>query len=268
MGINKRKDGSIVKKLPSYMKFFPFIMPNRVGSSVYFNQQIVLDKTLAYCEEHNISIFNVFIAALLKLGQEKPIFNRFVVGKRIYQRDHISICFIAKKELSESSTETSVKIFFDQGDTLSDVVSKVKKGVSKVKQGDDDATDKDIDLLTNLPKWITTLIFKCISIMNHFGLLSKKFMDDNPLFSTAYVTNVGSIGIDAPYHHLYEFGTVSVFASLGKIDNKPIVENGLVKVKKAVNVNFTIDERIADGVYMAKALGTFVKYMEDPSLLN
>jgi len=35
-----------------------------------------------------------------------------------------------------------------------------------------------------------------------------------------------------------------------------------------VNIKFTIDERIADGVHMAKALGDFQRYMENPELLE
>jgi len=268
MGLRKRKDGVMIKELPSYVKFFPFIMPNRIGSSVYFSQQVVLDKTMLYCQNNEEKIFNIFIAALIKLGQDKPVFNRFIVGKRMYQRNDLSIGFIAKKELTETSTETSVKVYFDEDDKLRDVSCKVSEAVQKVKTGEEHDIDNSVDLLTSLPKWITALIFKFVSAFNHFGILSKSFMDGNPLFATAYVTNVGSIGIDAPFHHLYELGTISIFASLGKIVDKPIVKNGEIVIAKVVNVNFTIDERIADGLYMAKALGDFVKYMEDPSLLE
>lgn len=268
MGIKKRADGNVISSLPTYVKFFPFIMPKRIGASVYFSQKIILDHTLEYAQEKDIKIFHIFIAALKKLGYEKPVFNRFVVGKRVYQRNHMAFSFMAKKELTEKAPETNVKVFLDQSDTLSDISKKVSDKVQAVKNGDFDTTDHTIELLTSLPKWMTAFIFLGVNILNHFGFLSRKFIDDNPLFSSAYLTNVGSIGLEAPFHHMYEFGTTSLFASLGKIHESVIIRDGQVTKAHVVHVNFTIDERIADGIYMAKALNDFVYYMENPEVLE
>lgn len=268
MGIYNRSDGKIINSLPNYVKFFPFIMPSRIGSSVYFSQKIVLDHTLKYCEEKDIKIFHIFIGALKKLGYEKPVFNRFVVGKRVYQRNHMAFSFMAKKEMTEKAPETNVKVYFDEKDTLTDISQKLSKKINAVKSGEFDNTDHTIAFLTSLPKWMTSLIFLGVNTMNHFGLLSRKFIDENPLFSSAYLTNVGSIGLEAPFHHMYEFGTTSLFASLGKIHEEVIVENGQIRIGHVVHVNFTIDERIADGIYMAKALNDFVYYMENPEVLE
>jgi hypothetical protein len=268
MGIYHRADGKVLNSLPNYVKFFPFIMPNRIGASVYFSQKIILDSTLLYCQDKNIKIFHVFIAALKKLGYEKPVFNRFVVGKRVYQRNHMAFSFMAKKEMTETSPESNVKVFFEEKDTLADISKKIHDKVNGVKTGAFDSTDQTIDFLTSLPKWITSLIFSGVNFMNHFGLLSRKFIDENPLFSSAYLTNVGSIGLEAPFHHMYEFGTTSLFVSLGKIHEEVIIKDGQMTKAHVVHVNFTIDERIADGIYMAKALNDFVYYMENPEVLE
>jgi pyruvate/2-oxoglutarate dehydrogenase complex dihydrolipoamide acyltransferase (E2) component len=56
---------------------------------------------------------------------------------------------------------------------------------------------------------------------------------------------------------------------LGKIQKEPLVsDDNSIIVGDVVNINFTIDERIADGVGMAKALGDFCRYMENPELLE
>ncbi|MCK5763311.1 MAG: 2-oxo acid dehydrogenase subunit E2 [Clostridiales bacterium] len=269
MGIYNRADGKVVNDLPTYIKFFPFIMRKRMDASIYFSQKIDLTETMKYSEENDIKIFHIFIAALLKLGIEKPAFNRFVVGKRVYQRNELVIGFMAKSKLDEKSDEISVKVYFDEKDDIFDVKRKVQEKVDVVKSGDSFNADKTIDILTKLPKFITSFIFFIIRRMDHFGLLSKNFIDDNPLFVSAYVTNVGSIGIDAPFHHMYEWGTTSLFAALGMIQKDYIIDGkGNAKITDVVNINFTIDERIVDGIYMAKALDGFKKYMENPSLLE
>ncbi|MBN2853457.1 MAG: 2-oxo acid dehydrogenase subunit E2 [Clostridia bacterium] len=269
MGIYNRADGKYIKELPTYIKFFPFIMRKRLDASVYFSQKIDLSKTMEYMKEHDVKIFHIFIAALLKLGIEKPVFNRFVVGKRVYQRKDLVIGFMAKQALDEKSKEISVKVYFEKTDKLDDVKRKVQEKVDIVKNKGEFNVDSTIDTLMALPKWMTTLIFFVIRKIDHLGLLSKKFIDDNPMYVSAYVTNVGSIGLDAPFHHMYEWGTTSIFAALGKIHKDYIIDdNSQMRITDVANINFTIDERIADGIYMAKALNDFKSYMENPSLLE
>lgn len=269
MGIYNRADGKYIKDLPSYIKFFPFIMKRRLDSSIFFSQKIDLTKTVEYSKKNDIKIFHIFIAALFKLGLEKPAFNRFVAGKRVYQRNEYVFGFMAKKIIDEKSEEISVKVYLDKNDNIFDIKEKVQAKVDIVKNGGSFEADNTINILTSLPKFITTFIFFIVTKINNFGLLSKKFIDDNPLFVSTYVTNVGSIGIDAPFHHMYEFGTASLFAALGKVKKDYIIdENEKIVITDVVNVNFTIDERIVDGVYMAKALDNFKKYMENPELLE
>jgi len=248
MGIFNRADGTYIKNLPTYIKFFPFLMRKRLDASIFFSQKIDLSKTLQYSKEKNIKIFHIFIAALLKLGVTKPVFNRFVVGKRVYQRNHLVIGFMAKKQLNEKSEEISIKVFFDEKDNIFDVKRKVQQKVDTVKNGGDFKADNTIDILTSLPKFITTFIFFMLRKIDNLGLLSRKFIDDNPLYVSAYVTNV---------------------AALGKIHKDYVIDDiGNSKITDIVNINFTIDERIADGIYMAKALNDFKKYMENPNLLE
>ena len=268
MGIYKRADGNYLKNLPSYIKFFPFLMTSRNSAAVYFSQQIDLTKTVSYCEKNNTKIFHIFIAALVRVAAERPAFNRFVVGKRLYQRNAIIIGFMAKQELTEEAQEISVKVHFEPTDRLQDVQEKIKEKVDVVKSGSGFAADDTIETLLKLPKFVTSFIFFFMRLIDHFGLLTKSFIDENPLYTSAYVTNVGSIGLDAPFHHMYEWGTTSVFAALGKIHPDCIIKDGEITITDVVNVNFTVDERIADGIYMAKSLGYFKTYMENPELLE
>ncbi|MCK7488727.1 MAG: hypothetical protein MZU97_26930 [Bacillus subtilis] len=46
----------------------------------------------------------------------------------------------------------------------------------------------------------------------------------DPIYSTAFFTNLGSIGMDTIYHHLYNWGTCSIFISVGKLKKGPLYE--------------------------------------------
>ena len=91
----------------------------------------------------------------------------------------------------------------------------------------------------------------------------------DPLCSSAFMANLGSIGFSAPYHHLFEYGTTSLFGTIGKITKTPVVdENGQIVVKDIVMIRWTFDERVTDGFYAAQGLAVFEKYMRDPSALE
>ena len=79
----------------------------------------------------------------------------------------------------------------------------------------------------------------------------------------------GSIGIDPIYHHLYDFGTTSVFLALGKKQRVQVVEpDGSVVVKRVVRVKFVLDERICDGQYYAESFRIFRRLLKKPEQLE
>ena len=92
---------------------------------------------------------------------------------------------------------------------------------------------------------------------------------NDPLYSSAYVVNLGSVGLEAAYHHLYEYGNIPFFIVLGKVKKAPVVgDDGELSVREVVNIRYTFDERITDGFYTSTALERFREYIENPQLLD
>jgi hypothetical protein len=90
-----------------------------------------------------------------------------------------------------------------------------------------------------------------------------------PFFSSVFFTNVGSVGIDAPFHHNFEFGTCGLFVAIGKIRRERVVdEAGKAEMRDRVKVTFTYDDRITDGIYCGRAIDLLRSLVEDPSALE
>ena len=69
------------------------------------------------------------------------------------------------------------------------------------------------------------------------------------------MANLGSIEIDAAYHHLYEHGNCPLFVTIGKIERVPVVGDGdAIEARDVVRLKWSFDERIEDGLYCARAL--------------
>jgi hypothetical protein len=122
------------------------------------------------------------------------------VGRRIYQRNKIVFSFVTKKELTEQSAETNIKMEFEPTDTIQTVAQKIWDEVAKVKKS---TTSKDEDIterLTRLPRWLTRLLMWGWKIFDYFHILPASAIKGDALYCTAYFANLGSIGIDAIQH--------------------------------------------------------------------
>jgi hypothetical protein len=76
---------------------------------------------------------------------------------------------------------------------------------------------------------------------------------------------MASLGMPAVYHHLYEYGTVGVFGSLGRPVTEPGSPTSGPDRRRSMEVKWTFDERADDGLAAWYALRHFKAVMEDPT---
>jgi pyruvate dehydrogenase E2 component (dihydrolipoamide acetyltransferase) len=83
--------------------------------------------------------------------------------------------------------------------------------------------------------------------------------------STFTVTNFGAIGGEyaTPILNHPEVGILGI----GKLKQRPVVEDGEVVAKHTLPISLTIDHRIVDGADAAAFANTFMEYVENPELL-
>jgi hypothetical protein len=278
MFTKKRCDGTYIKDLPYFTRFMPFIMPTRSESVIYFEQDFDVTKALAYVRAANadrpeggkrLTLFQVFLCAAVRTIALRPKLNRFVAGLRYYRRNRIVFNFVAKKQLTDGGEEINVTLPFSPYETLSTLPSKVADSVSRLKKGG--ATDAD-DLnafLAKLPRFVNRIVVRALFFLDYHNGLPYSFIKGMPFFSSIFFTNVGSVGIDAPFHHNFEFGTCGLFVAIGKIRRERRVDaEDKAFDKEMVKVTFTYDDRIADGIYCGRAIDLLRSMVEDPSTLE
>jgi hypothetical protein len=268
-----RRDGRVIK-MHALNAMFPYIMKSRTESLVYFNAELDVENLLEYIEKKKaegieLKFFQIFVAAVVKLFKERPHLNRFVTGRRTYQRNDIKVSFVAKKAASDEAEETNVTLTFNEKTSFDDVITKIK---SDIKTAKSDAV-KDDDALFNtvmkMPRFMLRTFFGILSWLDFYFEMPKALADFDPLRCSVYIANLGSIGIEAPFHHLFEWGTCSVFIAIGRIRYMPVaLEDGTLISKKMVEVKVTLDERIADGFYFARSLELIEQYLKNPESIE
>ena len=126
--------------------------------------------------------------------------------------------------------------------------------------------DRELDIFLHLPPSLRRGVVKVAAAGNALNLLPRSFVEGDPFFASAFLTNLGSVGLDAAFHHLYEYGTIPIFCALGNIHVAPVVEDDQVVVGRVVSIKFSYDERTEDGFYAGRALEDFRRIVEAPDL--
>jgi hypothetical protein len=271
-----RQEGTPVRDIPSVRRMMPFIMRTRNESNVYFEQRLVVDGTLAYIEKHNaaypdepINLFQIILCAAVRAIGMRPHMNRFVVGGQIYQRNNLEMSFAVKKKLDDASKMTAVKVTFDKDDTLRDVARRVREGIGEGRGTKNTESETEMDWVLKLPATALRLVMWGQRVLDAWNLLPHAMIKNDPLYCTVFFANLGSVGIDSGYHHLYEYGTAPLFGVIGRIKKAQVVtEDGEVLIRDVVDNKFTFDERITDGLYCAKSLDMFKAFIENPVALE
>jgi len=269
-----RSDGRKIKSLDPLFRVIPHVMKERSDAHVYFSQEIpikTLDEYIAKKEQEGIkmSYMNIIYAALVRMLAEKPALNRFVMDGRTYARHGIHISLAIKKGMTEEAEETTIKIPFTGSENIFEIKEILDSTILKNKDtANENNTDKLVKLLSYVPDWLYKFIVNILMYLDKHGMMPKAIIELSPFHTSAFLTNVGSLGIDAIYHHLYNFGTTGIFLAMGKKKKGYIYEDDEVVQEKTISLAWVADERICDGFYYANALKSFYRYLKKPELLE
>ena len=272
-----RSDGYRVRNLDPFFQIIPCILRRRCDSQVMFDETLDLETLDRYIRQKRsgdlptLRLIHVLLAASVRTFSQKPKLNRFILGKKIYARNCIKISIAIKRSMSEDGEETTVTPEFEPSDTLRDIVEKFDRIIAQNRGIDDqkNSTDVTARIVGACPTFLKSAIVVLIQWLDNRGLCPKIVGQVSPFHASAFITDVGSLGIGAVFHHLYEFGTCSVFVALGKRTTIPAVdENGEACKKKAIGLRFVLDERICDGFYSASAIKFMLRLLKRPELLE
>ena len=273
MPLFRRSDGDLVTDLSDSRRIMPLVMRGRNESIVFHTMQLKVAKTRSWLREYNrthgkqhrASLFYLFIYTWGKLLNERPGLNRFVAGGHIYQRKDVWISFMAKKRLVDDSPLVTVKLKFPPNESFNDTMKRISEAVNDGRAGQDSPIEKELRVLARLPTPILRIVIAAGRWLDRFNLLPAAFIEPDPLFSSLFLTNDGSVGIGNAHHHLYESGTCSIFAVVGNIRKVVVVDRaGHADVREVLDVGWSIDERVNDGLYCANSLLAAQRLIEDP----
>ena len=269
-----RKEGRRVRSLPAMSQFTPFIMSTRNDTQNQFEDVIDITNVEKYLDlKHeegytDMALLHVILAAYVRIVAERPGVNRFIAGQRIFARNNIECVMTIKKEMSLESPDTCIKVEFDPRDNIYNVYKKFRSEVNKALSEDTDF-DNTAGALAKLPRFILRGVVKLLNWLDYHGKLPKALLKVSPFHGSMIITSMGSLGIPAIYHHLYNFGTLPIFISYGNIFTADAIKrDGTRERHHFITIKVVTDERICDGYYYASAFKRLKRYMLHPEILD
>lgn len=252
-----------------------YIMKTRVGSQNMIADKLKIDNVDKYIKEKqaegykNISYMHVLIAAYIRTVSQRPALNRFIRGQRIYTRRNVEISLSIKKQMNLESPDTVVKVILPPDATAVDVYEKLNQVVTDYRDNPGGDFDNTAKVLSYIPGLVLKFSIWFLNLLDYFGLLPSFLTGVSPFHCSFFITSMGSLGIPAIYHHLYDFGTCPVFCSFGtKKREYSLSDDGTVHKDKYIDVTFVLDERICDGYYYASSLKMIKSLIKNPWQLD
>jgi hypothetical protein len=260
-------DGRRVAVHP-YRRMMTFLMRGRNESAVYFEQRLDLTRTLSWLAEHNAraaspargraTLFHLILHGLASVLHDRERLNRFTIGSRTYQRTGVFLSFAAKKGMTDDAPLATIKRRFSRGERFDALVRELTTEIGGARSHAPSAMDRELAAALALPELALSPALALLRRLYAWGLAPRGLVDTDPLYTSMFVANLGSLKIDAAFHHLYEHGNCPLFVTIGQVTPPP-------SPSPQVTLRYTFDERVEDGLYCARALQLFQQRLEDPA---
>lgn len=273
-----RRDAKLCRDITGMAQICIDLKPKRSLGELYVNQKYDVTNLVEYInnykkirdEENKITYFHAFVTAVAKVIYNRPLLNRFVANRHVYEHNDVSLSFVMKTEFNDKSEEIMVITPVEKDDNIFTVSDKIRSKVNKVrKKGDTGKGANDaIQIIGKLPNIVRVPIVGLFKFLDQKGLLPEFLVEDNLYYSSMVLSNIGTLKCGGIYHNVTDFGTCSGLITMGEIKEEVVKENGKNVTKYYCEFGVTIDERIADGFYMIKSLQLLQYILNRPELLE
>jgi hypothetical protein len=254
-------DGRRVDVHP-YRRMMSFLIRGRNQAAVLFEQRLDVTRAQQWLEHRRRAdvpaaqqpkLFHLMLFALASVLRDRERLNRFTLGHRTYQRNGVFLSFAAKKAMSDDAPLATIKRRFEPGESFDALVASLTGDIGEARSDKPSHIDRELSILLKLPGFLLAFLIGLLKRAYAWGLAPRSLVDTDPMYTSAFVANLGSIGLDAAYHHLFEHGNCPLFMTIGRVEDNH------------VTLKFTYDERVEDGLYAAHSLQLLKQRIEDPA---
>lgn len=270
----RRPDGRRIRGIDPIVQITPYVMPMRCDAQVFLKHRADIEAMNRFIrqqkveKQERITHMDIMAAAYVRALGQNPEVNRFIMNKQFFSRNNCSVALTILKDPNDlDQGETVIKPKFDLTDTIYDVRDRMETLVA-ANRGDQpkNILDKLAAFLFKVPG-LPTVVAGLAKLLDRYGLCPKALIDELPFHAGLFITNTASIGLHDVNHHIYNFGNVSMFFSIGMTERVAVVEKGETRMKRFMLIGIVVDERVCSGAHYARFFNDMRRYLDHPELL-
>ncbi|MBP3324342.1 MAG: 2-oxo acid dehydrogenase subunit E2 [Clostridia bacterium] len=267
-----RSDGKRIKNADPMYTVAAHVMDKRYDAMNMITIDVPVEPMQEYMrkkqkENIKLSHMSLILAAYVRTVSQFPMLNRFIMNKRPYARNNISVSMVVLVG-GKMDHGTMAKLYFEPTDTVFDVENKITKFIEENRNApENNGTEKLIKVLLKIPGLLSIGV-PVLKWMDRHNIMPKAIVDMSPFHNSMVISNLASIRTNHIYHHVYEFGTTGVIITIGNSREVPKKKGKEIVFEKCMPMGVVMDERIASGSYFALAFRKFKSYLADPTILE
>jgi pyruvate dehydrogenase E2 component (dihydrolipoamide acetyltransferase) len=244
--------------------------PSRDGR-IYTRAEIDAGPMLEYAAKRSaetgerVTITHVAARAVALALREVPQFNARVAFGRIVPKDSIDVSLAVDIDGGHDLAPVVVRA----ADTKpSDrIAAEAAAGVGRVRTGADRNFATSNGWARAIPWFAVRLALGLASVWVG-GIGRGAFGQPGFPLGAAFVSNVGSLGLDEGFLAPLPLARCSLYVCLGAIRDRPVVVDGRVEVRPVLVVTATADHRLVDGAHAARLAQFLRDAFADPAALD
>lgn len=270
-----RKDARRCKDVQGTNQICIDLKPKVYMAELYLNEKVDVTNLLKYLDKkkkegNRVTFFHAVALAIGKTIYNRPILNRFVSNRHVYEHNEVALSFVAKIEFEDNAEEVLNVFPIEEDENIFTLSKKISDRITAIreKKSTGSGANDVVDKVAKLPNIIRIPIVGILKWLDKHGWLPGFIIEDNLYYSSMVLSNLGTLHCSAIYHNVTEFGTCPGLITMGEIYSEEVIKNGKKEVRQFCDFGMTIDERIGDGFYFIKSIKLMEYILDNPELLE
>lgn len=235
--------------------------------------RVVVDVTAAHAyvagirerTGQRVTLTHVIGAALGRCVAAVPEIRARVVFGRIVTRPTCDIGFAVDVDGGHDLAPVQVRSV-DRLTPL-EVARELDRGAARLRSGSDDRHNRSSAIVRLAPAWAMRPLMAAAGVLVG-GLGVAAFGQPGFPLGAAFISNVGTLGLDEAFLAPIPFARVPLYVGVGAVRDTPAVVDGAVVVQPQVVLGATADHRLIDGAHAGRLAALLRQLIAEPTLLD
>lgn len=212
-----------------------------------------------------VTLTHLVGAALGRAMRAVPEARARVVLGRVRPIEEVCVSFAV--DIGDGRDLAPVRVPEADRLTTVEIALALEDGAAAVRAGQDRSFRRSSSIMRAVPVWAMRPVVGVASLVT--GGLGRGLLGQpgRPL-GTAFVSNVGSLGLEEAYLAPVPFARVPVYLAVGAVRERPVVVSGAVVARPTCVLVATADHRIVDGAHAGLLQRELLALLADPGRLD